>query len=146
MRKPKHSDLCVRCGSKRAFYVSTDGVRCPACGLRVRTDGKGMLTMSAEDYDSLVDHRYGRNATSALRRLPQTPLAKKFHGVWNQKEYAGVLPALLANRFNFPNGEMTERDAAVVGQFVQWLGSPAGQHYLYECGYKPAEEIDSERR
>ena len=141
MRKPKYHETCARCGSHKAFYSSTDGMKCPTCGFLVHTGGSAPLEMSADEYDALVEHRYGTNATAALRRKPQNALSRKFLNTWDSKEYAGVLPVLLANRYNFPNGEMTERDAAVVGQVIQWLGTPSGQHYLYECGYLPAEEI-----
>ena len=140
--RPQHHNICARCGSTKAFYSSPDGMVCPTCGFSAITDSANSVpVIPADAYDSLVEHRYGMSATAALRRKPQTKLERLFRRTWEKPEYAqAVLPVLLANRFNFPNGEMTERDLAVVGQFVQWLGSPFGQHYLYECGYTPAEE------
>lgn len=142
MKRPKHHEICARCGSAKAYFSTTDGVVCPVCGFQTIISSVQPPSMTAEAYDALVDHRYGLNTTAALRRKPQTVMEKLFVKTWTGKAYGGVLPVLLANRFNFPNGEMTERDAAVVVQFVRWLGSPMGQHFLYECGFAPAKEIE----
>lgn len=135
-------NTCVWCGSKKAYADDAEGVvHCPTCGKRVRImKGNETPTMSREALAELTEARYGSAATAALRRKPTSAMEKKVCETWEKPEYAGVLPVVLANRFNFPNGEMTARDAAVVRQVMIWLGSPVGQHFLYECGFTAAGE------
>ena len=134
--------LCVWCGSEQAFLDTIEQrVHCPVCGKDVdllhrdAVPAMPLLTMRA-----LGDVRYGKDATAALKRRPTTKMERKICALWTSPEYEGVLPVLLANRYNFPNGEMTARDAAVVRQVMIWLGSPVGQHFLYECGFTAVGE------
>jgi len=135
-------NICVWCGSSKAYVEEREYiVCCPTCGKRVDIlHNGGTPLMHRGTLEAMIEARYGNAATAALRRKPTTKMEKKVCETWENPEYAGVLPVLLANRFNFPNGEMTARDAAVVRQVMIWLGSPVGQHFLYECGFTAAGE------
>lgn len=143
MSKPV--EMCLRCGSPKAYISGKSTVTCPACGFIIQcTKGSEPPRLSIADFNDLVEFRYGNAATAALGRAPATKQERIFRKVWDSGEYQGVLPNLLANKYNFPNGEMTLRDKAVAGILLQWLGSPIGQHYLNECGFA-AKEITDER-
>jgi len=35
-----------------------------------------------------------------------------------------------------PNDYLTDREKKIVLSTIQWLGSPVGQNFLYNCGFK----------
>lgn len=143
MTRDAYTGMCVWCGSTKAYFdKQRNTVCCPVCGGKAALSTSKVPTMAAATLKALVEARYGNAATAALRRQPQTRLERIFRDTWDKDSYKDVLPVLLSNRYNFPNGEMTLRDAAVARQLVQWLGSPNGVHFLYECGFKHIEEIE----
>ena len=136
-------ELCLRCGSNKAYVTREVTIVCPVCMFTMSLSKGDINTrMGFAEYNDLVNARYGNAATVALRRAPATKLERAFRTKWDSEEYQGVLPNLLANKYNFPNGEMTPRDKALAAILMQWLGSPIGQHYLYECGFAAKETTD----
>jgi hypothetical protein len=80
-------------------------------------------------------------------RFKSNPLEERFAKVWkriNTLHYSGVrlatLDYLLADDINYPNGEVTPRDAEVAATVIQWLGSPVGQEFLREVITSPEGE------
>ena len=68
-------------------------------------------------------------------RLNQNMLEKVFADEWremNSREGRGygTLEYIMAEKPNYPNGEVTQRDAIVAASVVQWLGSPVGQSFI----------------
>lgn len=133
---------CVWCGSTKTYIDETASyAHCPVCSKRVdlmRRDAVPAMTRNT--MRQLGEARFGTATETAFRRQPRTSAERRFRSVWNRAEYAETLPMLLANKAGFPNGEMTERDSALAGILMQWLGSPVGQNFLHECGFVAAEE------
>lgn len=67
------------------------------------------------------------------QRFKENPMEKKFALAWEKENtQSRILEYLLAKNPNYPNNEVTERDATVAATVIQWLGSPCGQNFLKE--------------
>ena len=75
-----------------------------------------------------------------IYRFKDNPKEKAFAEAWElENERGHILDYLLHVGTNAQTGrplECTEREALVAATVIQWLGSPVGQHFLEELGYK----------
>jgi len=79
-----------------------------------------------------------------VARLRREPEEKKISDAWKkQNEVSHLLDYLLQ-----PNPEKqghpvecSDRDTKVAATVIQWLGSPVGQSFLEELGYKKGESV-----
>jgi len=70
-------------------------------------------------------------------RLKDNPEEKRFAKAWQRINDTGsLLDYLLGDKYDGRPVEANEREAQVAATVVQWLGSPVGQGFLAELGYK----------
>jgi hypothetical protein len=79
-------------------------------------------------------------------RWDDNPKEKEIHDKF-KKEFVGVRePRDLCDFIVFgeqlaPNDYLTDREKQIVLSAMQWLGSPAGQDFLRECGFVSIKEL-----
>lgn len=70
-------------------------------------------------------------------RYADNPEEQRFAEAWEQQnKYGRILEYLLStHKYNHPVS-VTEREESIAATVVQWLGSPVGQAFLFDLGYK----------
>ncbi len=69
-------------------------------------------------------------------RFRDNPEEKAFAQAWEKLNEEGHLALLLDVGGQGRAPEVKQRDATVAATTIQWLGSPVGQYWLEELGYK----------
>jgi hypothetical protein len=78
-------------------------------------------------------------------RCPDNPEEQRFAEAWARCNH---LPWLLDER-TLQTGrpvDPSERDEKVAATVIQWLGSPVGQAFLADLGYKRTDPLDNSER
>lgn len=82
-----------------------------------------------------------RNVGLHKHRLRDNPEEKRFADAWQKQDAAGNTLAHLLSETSWP-ADVTPRDRLVAATVMQWLGSPVGQHWLGELGYRRTSKED----
>ena len=70
-------------------------------------------------------------------RLTDNPEEKRFAEAWNdQNKYGRILEYLLSTHPNNHPVMVNEQEESIAATVIQWLGSPVGQSFLFDLGYK----------
>lgn len=72
-------------------------------------------------------------------RLKNNPEEKKFATAWEKQNVSGKVLAHILDACSVHQGmppEPSDRDYEVAATVVQWLGSPVGQSWLNDLGYR----------
>lgn len=72
-------------------------------------------------------------------RFKDNPEEKRFAEAWSQDSNGRLKYLLCEGDQRFPPAP-TEREEVVAATVVQWLGSPVGQTFLRDLGYKRKEQ------
>ena len=73
-------------------------------------------------------------------RFNTNPTEKKFYRAWVGENERGLVLEYLMSTDEFGRRQpVSDRDHVVAATVIQWLGSPVGQSFLTDLGYKRAE-------
>ena len=77
-------------------------------------------------------------------RWESNPKEKQFHDKFIEELFYSdgrareILSSIVfgSNERGIPESNLTEREEIICINLIQWLGSPVGQGFLMECGFK----------
>lgn len=97
----------------------------------------GRVLKVGKNLDSLLAELEPHVGSSA-HRTANNPEEKRFAEAWTQSNRFGNTLAHLLNEKGWGrhSPEPTKRDRFVAATVVQWLGSPVGQAFLHQLGYR----------
>lgn len=77
-------------------------------------------------------------------RHDSNPKEKEFHDKFikeHGKDMSLIVYPQRAEPLDQPSERLSPKEESIVITTIQWLGSPVGQNFLYECGFEKKKTI-----
>lgn len=153
----RNLSLPVRCVKTGTFIVVGPGGPSTSRWVKIQgTDVWGLNqgmegveeTMAKKPSKSQVGHDEVKLAKRELKifgyhthRFEQNPEERRFAEAWDrQQEHGRTLNYLLSESHDNRPVDVSPHDDKTAATLIQWLGSPVGQNFLRELGYKCGED------